>query len=89
MKDTPMHNQAMANKLAKHKAVDVSDLPRQHFGHITHYSLKAFLEGSDYCDAKTERWIWSIGKRLSDGAVIASTSVDLYQNEAFECLWLR
>jgi hypothetical protein len=48
-----------------------------------------FKEGFDYCDAKNERWIWSIGRRLSDGTVLASLTDEFYQNAEYECLWLR
>lgn len=85
MKDTPMHNKAMERKFRDGKAIDLSDCARE--GGF--YIIDSYREGFDYCDAKTERWIWSIGKRLSDGVILASTGVDLYQNEAFECLWLR
>ena len=43
----------------------------------------------DFCNHKTEEWIWSIGKRRSDGVILASHGSELYQNPEFECLWLR
>ena len=45
--------------------------------------------GVDFCVASREAWIWSIGKRRSDGAVLASTDARFYQHPDFECLWLR
>ena len=49
-----------------------------------------FVEDVDYCDAKREVWIWSIGKELtSAGRIFASTSGEFYQNPKFECLFLR
>lgn len=84
-----MHNKAMERKLRSGKAIDISTVRHHRQGHVTWYFLYEYIAGCDYCDAKAERWIWSIGKRLSDGNLIASTGVDLYQNEAFECLWLR
>lgn len=53
------------------------------------YQLENFWEDHDYCDSATEQWIWSIGRRYSDGVIIASTAADLYQNPDYECLWLR
>jgi len=43
----------------------------------------------DFCDSLIENWIWSIGKRKSDALIVASTTADLYQNDEYECLWLR
>lgn len=37
----------------------------------------------------SKHYIWSIGKRHSDGVILASRNGDLYQNPEFECLWLR
>jgi len=48
-----------------------------------------FKEGKDYCDGKRERWIWSIGRRKSDGTILASCTDEFYQNAEYECLWLR
>ena len=45
--------------------------------------------GCDFCVAAREAWIWSIGKRRSDGAVLASTDARFYEHPEFECLWLR
>ena len=81
-----MLNKAMERKLQSGDALDVSAGDNEQG---PHYRLLAYVDGKDYCDAKRERWIWSIGKRKSDGVIIASTDNDLYQNEAFECLWLR
>lgn len=92
-----MLNQAMARKLATGEALDVEhpDL-RAPIGIVEYgpafvgvYRLQRFVDDVDYCVARTEEWIWSIGKRLEDGAIFASTDTRFYQNPAFECLWLR
>lgn len=80
-----MKNQAMKRKLDKHEAVDVGPFPREG----DYYRLDAFADDIDYCDATLEAWIWSIGRRLRDGMILASLQNDLYQNPEFECLWLR
>ena len=54
-----------------------------------YYVLDAFAEDIDYCDAKREMWVWSIGRRKSDGVILASMDTVFYQNDAFDCLWLR
>jgi len=81
-----MINRAMAEKLQRRLAIDVSKCEREG----PYYVLKEDAELElDYCDAEKELWIWSIGRRLSDGKILASPGSDLYQNPAFECVWLR
>ncbi len=86
-----MHNQAMKRKLDSGEAIDVSGFPFEtgRAGTQTHYTLPEFVEDKDYCDAKTESWIWSIGRRESDGVIFASTGVCFYQEAGFECLFVR
>lgn len=94
-----MRNKAMQKKLAARKCVDLSNCRR-----IAHYYvLGEFKEGVDYCDARNEWWIWSIGRTtkalsfrrdgvtymIPAGLVIASTGSELYQHPGVECLFLR
>lgn len=81
-----MRNQSMARKLRRGEAVDVATCPRDPDGN---YILQSFEEGKDYCDSRTEEWIWSIGRRLEDNALLASTGTTFYQNDRYVCLWLR
>ncbi len=53
------------------------------------FRLDRFVEDVDYCDAETELWIWSIGRKKSTGVIYASTGTRFYQNPGFECLFLR
>lgn len=78
-------NRAMRRKMACGDAIDVSRLPT--YGGA--YILPSFIDGKDYCNARTERWIWSIGRRKSDGTILASHSDEFYQNAEYDCLWLR
>jgi hypothetical protein len=80
-----MTNQRMKEKLKAGEAIDVSDRPR--LG--PYYVLRNFQPDKDYCDAKDQAWIWSIGRRYRDGLILASRKGDLYQNQNYECLWLR
>lgn len=80
-----MTNMAMRRKLVLKKAIDVSACARE----VDAYILRKFVEGMDYCDAETEQWIWSIGRRKEDGAILARADTGCYQNDLFECLWLR
>lgn len=80
-----MLNKAMERKLKNGEAIDLSKCQREG----RYYIVRAFVDGVDYCDAETESWIWSIGRRYSDGVVLASTGSELYQNSQFHCLFLR
>jgi len=80
-----MINKAMQEKLESGEAVDVSGCTREG----RYYVLESFTEDADYCDAKKEFWIWSIGIRYSDGKILASTGSELYQNKDYQCIWLR
>lgn len=82
-----MRNRSMARKLMLGACIDISKLPVVPGGYVDLGDV--FKEGVDYCNATDERWIWCIARRRSDGKVLASYSTDLYQNDAFECLWLR
>lgn len=89
--DTAMLNKAMERKLETDEAIDLADYPREGRYYVLDEdaAYAAALAGMDFCDARTEEWIWSIGQRHSDGAVLASTRADLYDNPYFKCLWRR
>jgi len=53
------------------------------------YQLRRFVEGKDYCDPTTERWIWSIGRRFKDGKIFAATDARFYGDRNHDCLFLR
>jgi hypothetical protein len=84
-----MHNKAMAKKLKKDECLDVRKIGTPVEGDPKVFELREFQEDVDYCDAQTESWIWSIGKRKSDGKIFASLDGRFYLNPQFECLWLR
>jgi hypothetical protein len=58
-----VRNQAMRRKLNSGDAIDVSGYPTYGGAYILPEGV--FKEGKDYCDAKRERWTWSIGRRKS------------------------
>ena len=76
---------AMKRKIDVGDAIDLQKNAREG----EYYVLETFVDGIDYCDAGKTAWVWSIGRRLADGIILASLKSDLYQNSAFECLWLR
>lgn len=80
-----MFNKRMEEKIESGEAFDVRACPREG----RYYRLPEFFEDTDYCDGENEWWIWSIGRRHSDGVILASTAADLYQNPDYECLFLR
>lgn len=80
-----MNNKAMERKIQNGECIDLSVYPNDG----KHYIITRFIEDVDYCDAKNETWMWSVGRRISDNVLIASTTTDLYQNPEYECLWLR
>lgn len=78
-------NRRMEEKVAAMDAIDLKDHSREG----DYYVLDAVVDGADYCDTSLEKWVWSIGRRKSDGVILASLTAEFYQNDAFECLWLR
>jgi len=82
----PMKNRRMQEKLAKMECLDVSQCLTNEEGA---YLLTDFKEDVDYCNAKTEAWIWSIGRENSTGLIYAAHDSRFYQNVDYTCLWLR
>src|SRR5437660_9056484 len=56
-----MNNKAMQRKLRSGECVDISTCRRTATGD---YVLERFVMDLDYCDAKAEAWIWSVGRLL-------------------------
>jgi len=83
-----MTNLRMKEKLEEGELYDVNQIG-QWDAEEQAFLLFAFGEDVDYCDAKQERWIWSIGQRESDGKIFASFDAKYYQRPGYKCLWLR
>lgn len=89
-----MKNKSMQRKLASGEAYDLKNCKRLERKDSTDsfYIIEkewSSISDLDFCDSSTESWIWSVGRRKSDGMILASLGADLYQNPDFECLWLR
>lgn len=90
-----MKNRRMAEKLLSGKAIDLSGAPRDADGDYIlrdeHGNGPGFIEDKDYCDARTERWVWSIGQHWITDEIRASTDPAgvYYGNRDWKCLWLR
>lgn len=82
-----MNNVVMEQRLRDGEALDVRKIGKE----IApgKFELESFVDDVDYCDAQTETWIWSIGKHRETGIIIASYGTEYYQNDQYQCLWLR
>lgn len=89
-----MNNQSMKRKLERGEAINVEEIlelaaPEAGDLYAGTWRLDRFVEDRDYCVASIERWIWSIGRRLADGAIFAALDSRFYGREGFDCLFLR
>jgi hypothetical protein len=89
-----VRNLSMRRKLEKGDALDVEEMlataaPEPGEIYAGTFHLDRFVEDVDYCAASTEQWIWSIGRRKSDGEIFAAIDTRFYNNPGFHCLWLR
>lgn len=88
-----VRNKAMERELKSGVAIDISAYRgvsgRQGQKPIYELPEGLFDEDKDYCDAKTEQWVWSIGKHKETGQVCAALDGRFYLNKDYECLWLR
>lgn len=82
-----MHNKAMERELQSGECLDVLKEGIKIKRGL--YKLNRFVEGVDYADSEDELWIWSIGENLKTGEIFASTTAEFYQNNEFNCLFLR
>ena len=82
-----MGNLSMWRKLIDKMALDVRAEGHEVMPGV--FRLARFVEDVDYCDGLGERWVWSIGRRLEDGAIFASVGTEFYQNPEFDCIFLR
>jgi len=82
-------NRTMKRKLLDGETLDVLKAGSPIKGQSGKYLLRQFEESNDYCDAIEEAWIWSIGRRHADGAIVTSTTVDMCSRDDYECIWRR
>lgn len=80
----------MKEKLETGDCLDVNRIGTQVEGFEgVAWELKEFIDDRDYCDASGEKWIWSIGRRVTDQRIFAAIDTRFYGNPMFRCLWLR
>ena len=82
-----MKNLRMREKLDLGECLDVNKIGRP-VGHGV-FVLARYEDGKDYCDAANEQWIWSIGRDVLNGEIIAAVDTRFYQHPQYTCLWLR
>jgi len=83
-----MLNRAMRDKLERGECVDLSECKREEDGAYI-VPPDVWQEDVDYCNAKTESWIFSVGREIRTGIIRAAHHNGYYQNPEYECLWLR
>lgn len=83
-----LNNKAMQRKLDEGSAIDVGEYEHMTDG-LYRLPLDLKIGSLDLCVAKTEQWIWSVGKHKVTGDVFASTDDRFYKNADYECVWLR
>lgn len=82
-----MKNLRMCEKLDLGECIDVNQIGRAAGPGV--FVLSSYEGGVDYCDAANDQWIWSIGKDILTGEILAATDTRFYQHPQYECLWLR
>lgn len=84
-----MNNLRMAEKLKDGRAIDVCKFGTEIDPGIFDMPSDFDCEDVDLCASDGERWIWSVGKRKTDGHIFASVDGRFYMNPDYECIWLR
>jgi hypothetical protein len=82
-----MKNLRMREKLDLGECLDVNKIGHSIGAGL--FVLDTYQDGVDYCDAASDAWIWSIGKHVTTGVIMAAIDSRFYQNPQYECLWLR
>lgn len=83
-----MSNPAMIESITNGTCIDVTRVGTYDPGEDV-YVLATFDYDKDYCEVEKARWVWSIGRRRSDGAVLAAFDSRFYLHPDYVCLWLR
>jgi hypothetical protein len=80
-------NTWMRNALSNGTAIDVREIGFEVEPGV--FRLTEFIPGVEYVDSSEEAFIWSIGKDLESGEIYAATDTRFYQDDDYECLYLR
>jgi hypothetical protein len=82
-----MKNTWMRNALRSGDAIDVRVIGVEVEPGV--FRLNEFIPDVDYVDAEDEVFIYSIGKGLESGEILASVDTRFYMNEDYECIYLK
>ena len=82
-----MQNLAMKELLAKADCIDLAQLGQEQSDGT--FLLEQSFPNFEYIHSTSERWVISIGRRLSDGKILAAFDSRFYQDPNYECVWLR
>lgn len=87
-------NKRMRAKVEAGDAINLYGAVRHLDGHTTVFQVDALIEDMDYCvlddgEDALDQWIYSIGRRDTDGIMLAATDVRFYKRDGFKCVWLR
>jgi hypothetical protein len=90
--DEPAHhkkikNTWMRNALRSGDAIDVRMIGNEVEPGV--FRLNEFIPNVDYVDAEDETFIYSIGKDLESGEILASVDTRFYMNDDYECIYLK
>ena len=82
-----MPDREMAVKLGSGEALDVRAIGEEIQPGV--FRLTRFVPGYDYCDAKKETWMMSVGRHNRTGEFFAARDARFDMDPEYECVWLR
>jgi hypothetical protein len=90
--DAPAHHKKIKNTwmrdaLQSGDAIDVRMIGMEVEPGV--FRLTEFVPDIEYVDAENEAFIQSIGKDLASGEILASTDGRFYNNDDYECIYLK
>lgn len=84
-----MINLRMEEKLKAGECLDVNKIGKPHPQMPRVWILPEVIDGMDYCDAAGESWIWSIGRNIKTGEILAARDERYCHSKLEECVWSR
>jgi hypothetical protein len=82
-----MRDRDMVQKLGSGEAIDVRSVGVEVQPGV--FRLASYVPGYDYCDARKEVWMMSIGRHLRTGEFFAARDARYETDPEYECVWLR
>jgi hypothetical protein len=82
-----MYNIHMALRLKRGFALDVNQFGTPLGGGL--FLMSQFYPSFDYCDAENEKWVRCVGRNRITNELVASTRMEILDEENYECVWAR